>query len=144
MYREILRGRTEQELLQSARQLGEQVHVNTSVLERVLKYPGNRTTVVVTASLEPVVEVVVRQLGLQVDAVYGSRPRIESGVYTGELLGGECQCAAKAQRVVAELGTQLCEQHTVAFGNLPADREMLELSTEAYVVDRGRIRPFKM
>lgn len=144
MYYEILRDRTESELRQGSRELAKQIHLNLSVLEPVQKlHEDGAEVVVATASLQPVVKCVVENLDLPVDKVYGTHPVMEFGIYNGELLGGECQRAAKAQRIVAEQGVRLRDRYSVAYGNMPADREMLELATEAYVVRGDQVRPFQ-
>lgn len=143
MYREILSRRTEADLQEYARQLAARVSLIEPVMHTLRERAEQGAQVwIVSASLEVVVRTLARELKIPHDRVVGSLARRENGVFNGALLGGECVRGAKAQRLVDQLASHVEHGRIVAYGNLPADREFLELAHEAYVVRRGVVTPF--
>ncbi len=91
----------------------------------------------VIASSSP--EVYVGHLGtlLGADTVIASRIASVNGRLTGRISGGDCRGAERARRVLAHL-TERPAGLLWAYGNLPADRDLLDLADIAI-----RVRPLR-
>jgi|APSaa5957512535_1039671.scaffolds.fasta_scaffold04255_5 phosphoserine phosphatase len=145
MYLNILRGKTEKQLLVIAGKLSEAVNINEAVWKRVNKLTDNGARLVIaTASLVTVVEEILRIKEVSVDEVIGTTAKIISGTkeYSGELNNGECEKEEKRERVINIMKQNYINHYIFGFGNLPADREMLKIVDEGYVVNGAVVTPF--
>jgi HAD superfamily phosphoserine phosphatase-like hydrolase len=142
MYHAILANVSEADLLKRTHTLAQRISVNQAVWKQInaLINEGARI-IVVTASLHLVVEAVLKEKGIWVDEVVGTNAKIQYGIFTGELLGRECVGTAKGERVQALLN-KYKDYKVTAFGNLPADRTMLEQVDHAFVVRGSRISSY--
>jgi len=144
MYREILGGRKEKEICSAATGLASLVSVNFPALAKIREYTRQGAEfVVATASLETFVRILLEEKRIDVNRIIGTKAAGTNGVYNGELSGGECVGRLKAERVRNVLKRHYEDYRAIAFGNLPADRAMMEFADCAFVVDGGRIVPFR-
>ena len=144
MYREILAGREEKVVRDTAKEIAKTINVNECSLEKLNQYrDAGAVVVVASASLEPFVETVLEEKNIRVDRVIGSIPVQDNGIYTSDLLGGECVGKQKAERSKKVLERYYSGYRVIVLGNLPADRALMNLADEAYVVDGEDIRKYR-
>lgn len=110
-------------------------HAVVADVERARR--AGRTTVLLSASLQPVVDAVAVALGI--DVAVGARLGADGGVLTGALVGevpwGEAKARALA-RLAAERGADLAASS--GWGDSHADRFFLALVGEAHAVAPDR------
>ena len=144
MYREILTGRKEEEIGAAAKGLAMSISVNRLAMTKVHEYRRQGAELVVaTASLEAFVRGLLEEKGIDVNRIIGTKVGTNGGLCNGELSGGECVGMLKAERVRTILERHYRGYQVIALGNLPADRAMMELADQAFVVDGVNIAPFR-
>jgi phosphatidylglycerophosphatase C len=144
MYREILSGRKEEEIGSVAKGLSPRVRVNATAMAKIKEYTRQGADLVVaTASLEDFVRRLLERKEIEVDRIIGTRVAKDGDLCNGELAGGECVRKQKANRVKVVIERYYPDYQVIALGNLPADRAMMELADQAFVVDGANITPFR-
>lgn len=140
LYRELLRGRTAEEVLEAAQRTAARLTPNRAVVEafEALVASGG-DAVIATASPRIVVTRCLEVLGIVPHLVLGTELGEIGGRLTGELLGGECLGPVKAVKVRGYLAERGPFGSTTGFGNLPDDLAMLELVQQRFVVGRGGV-----
>lgn len=140
LYRMLLQGREESEVLDVAERVAVKltpIRVVVEALEKLAASGGH--IVVATASPRIVVKRCLEVLGVTHHLVLGTELESVDGCLTGALLGGECIGPVKATKVQGHIDTNGPFGATSGFGNLPDDRAMLALLEERFVVGRGGI-----
>ena len=143
MYDAALSGRSEKDIIMAADALHTKISVNSSVwmmIQSILD--GNTFFIIATASLEVFVRRYLEHVAISPNKIIGSVPELQNNIFNGKLVGRECAGLIKGLRVRNYLASHFPNVHISAFGNLPADRQMMALADEAWVIRRGLIKPF--
>ncbi len=143
MHREILAGHQEKVIVDTAKKMAATINVNFLVATKLDSYRDTGAVIVIaSASLDLFVATLLAEKDIQVDRVIGSIGAQDGGVYTGELLTGECVGKRKAERSKQMLDKYYRGYRVIAWGNLPADRALMKIADEAYVVNGRRVVKF--
>lgn len=104
-------------------------------MERVREHQDHGHRIVI-ASATPAAVVVPIAERLDIDSVIATELEISNGVFTGQLVGANNRGDEKRRRVLAQLGAP----PDYAYGNLPDDRPLLDVSQHAFVVEHRTVR----
>ena len=135
MYVAMLASRAPEELVGFGDALAPKLDVIPEVLAALEQHrEAGATVIVATASLDSVIARVLELKGIAVDHVIGTQPVIEAGRCSGELARGECVGVNKALRLQEMLQELPGPLHVTAYGNLPADKPILDPADVAFHV----------
>lgn len=143
LYKLCLEGLAENQLYPLGEQVANKFEPVTEVQKALREQHDKGAEIwVVTASPELFIRGLLARLELPVSCVIGTRLPTSDGHLTGELTF-ECSGSEKIKRIlstVREHDTQVALNQ--GYGNLPWDREMLSLVSQAFVVRKGVVRAF--
>nr|VFK41096.1 MAG: Haloacid Dehalogenase superfamily, subfamily IB, phosphoserine phosphatase-like [Candidatus Kentron sp. SD]VFK41958.1 MAG: Haloacid Dehalogenase superfamily, subfamily IB, phosphoserine phosphatase-like [Candidatus Kentron sp. SD]VFK78882.1 MAG: Haloacid Dehalogenase superfamily, subfamily IB, phosphoserine phosphatase-like [Candidatus Kentron sp. SD] len=143
MYRRMLRGKSESDLVVAGREIARRVTLNPPVVSRVRQFSTQGSELIVaSAALTQIVETILEEKGLGFSRVVATRAELDAGKLTGNLVEGECFGKIKAHRVREFHDTFHPGAYMVAFGNWPDDAPMLLEADEAYIVTGNTIKRF--
>ncbi|WP_108649399.1 HAD-IB family phosphatase [Dongshaea marina] len=142
LYHRCLHQSDEQRLREIGQQCADRFTINQPVFHQLSELAASGIQVwVVTASPRPFIEGVIQGLGWPVARVVGTELlESEPGLYSGRY-ENECSHHHKELRLNSLFKEEgLTPEIVEAYGNLPADRELLSMAKKGFAVKGARIR----
>jgi len=143
LYHRSLAGRRLSEVYDAGKDTAKRLTLLTEVTDKLTQLDKEGVEVwIITASPQAFIEGVVDELQWPVHRVVGTELKSNKGILTGEI-GNECQINEKVYRfnaIVEQEGLELDVQE--AYGNLPVDKPMLELASDRFYVEHGKLNPY--
>ncbi len=144
LYEKCLSGVEKNALYQHGFACAESFTPNKDVVNKLFEYHRRQLKIwIITASPELFVHGILDRLSWPYDHIIGTQLSSDDGLLTGVF---EVECAYHEKIKQIEKVLDVCSDKLFfeyAYGNLPADRAMLNFAVKSFVVSKGVIYPYE-